>query len=195
MHQAIDPLIVRLDENWPWGTILVRTAPGKTREALEGLKKIYTELNPKFPFTYQFSDQEFAKLYVSEQLVGRLSFLFSLLAIFISGLGLFGLATYMAESRTKEFGIRKVLGASVASLMLQLSGSFIRLVLIAFVIAIPVAWYVMNQWLQNYQYRVSVSWWIFAVAGTGAILIALITVSFHAIKVAVANPVDSLRAE
>ncbi len=195
MHQAIDPLIVRLDENWPWGTILVRVQAGKTHEVIEGLGKIYKQMNPRFPFSYQFSDQEFARLYTSEQLIGKLSFLFSLLAIAISCLGLFGLAAYMAENRTREFGIRKILGASSATIMIILSGSFLQLVGIAFLVAAPLSWWAMNNWLQHYQYRTEFSAWIFVAAGLGALFIALLTVSFRAIRVALDNPVKSIRAE
>ena len=195
LHTPINPLILRLGENLDWGSALVRTAPGKTKEALSGLEKICKSLNPKFPFTYQFSDEEYAKLYSSEQVVTRLANYFAFLAIFISCLGLLGLVIFSAEQRTKEFGIRKVLGARPATLFGLLSKEFLLLVLIAMVIASPLAWIAMNNWLQNYVYRISISWWMFAIAGLAALLIALLTVSFQAVKAAIANPVKSLRTE
>ena len=195
MHQSIEPLILRLDENWSWGTILVRMKAGNTKEVLSGLEKLSAAMNPKFPFTYQFSDSEFAKLYKSEAIVSRLSNYFAFLAIFISCLGLFGLATFTAVQRTKEIGVRKVLGASVLQIIAMLSGSFVKLIVVAMLIAFPVAWYFMNKWLENFAYKVHLGWIIFFIGGTVAVLIALLTVSYQAIKAAIANPVKSLRTE
>ncbi|MEP7144036.1 MAG: ABC transporter permease [Ferruginibacter sp.] len=195
LHQAIDPLIIRLDENWGWGTILVRTKAGKTKEAIAGLEKLCKTLNPKFPFTYQFSDQEYAKLYNNEQVVSKLANIFAFLAIFISCLGLFGLATFTVEQRNKEIGVRKVLGASVFNIIQQLSSGFLKPVATAILIAFPVAWYAMNQWLRDFEYKVDMEWWVFAVAGLLTIGIALLTVSYQSIKAALINPVKSLRTE
>jgi putative ABC transport system permease protein len=195
LHTQINPLILRLGENIGFGAALVRTEPGKTKQALASLDKVCKDLNPKFPFTYQFSDEEYQKLYKSEQIVGKLANYFAFLAIFISCLGLLGLVIFTSEQRTKEFGIRKVLGASPASLFSLLSKEFLLLVVIAMVIASPLAWIAMNNWLQNYVYRIDISWWMFVLAGSAALLIALITVSFQAIKAAIANPVKSLRTE
>jgi putative ABC transport system permease protein len=195
MQQAIEPMIIGLHEERKSGTILVRTEAGKTKEAINNLEKTCKALNPKFPFSYKFSDQEFDKLYKSEQVVSKLASYFAFLAIFISCLGLFGLATFTAEQRTKEIGVRKVLGASVPGIISMLSKDFLKLVLIAIVIATPVAWYCMNMWLQDYAFKTNISWWIFALAGMAAILIALGTVSFQAIKAALTNPVKSLRSE
>ncbi|MEO8111707.1 MAG: ABC transporter permease [Ginsengibacter sp.] len=195
MHAPIDPLIVKLDEKWPWGTILVRTKAGKTKDAIAGLQSICKTLNPKFPFTYQFSDLEFAKLYQSEQVVSRLSDYFAFLAILISCLGLFGLATFVAAQRTKEIGVRKVLGASVGNIVTMFSGNFLKLVGIAVLVAFPVAWWTMNKWLQNFAYKIEVGWWVFAIAGLATVFIALLTVSYQSIKAAMANPVKSLRTE
>ncbi len=195
VHTTINPLVLSLGENISWGEALVRTKPGKTKEALASLEKICKELNPKFPFTYKFSDEEYQKLYSSEQVVSELSNYFSFLAIFISCLGLLGLVIFTSEQRTKEFGIRKVLGASPGILFGLLSKEFLVLVFIAMLIASPIAWIVMNKWLQDYIYRIDITWWMFVVAGVLAVLIALITVSFQAIKTAVANPVKSLRTE
>jgi putative ABC transport system permease protein len=195
MHQNIDPLIVRLDENWPWGTILVRVKAGRTKEAVAGLKKLTETLNPKFPFTFQFSDQEFSNLYHSEEIVSILSDYFALIAIFISCLGLFGLATFTAAQRRKEIGVRKVLGASVPDIMIMLSNNFLKLVAIAMLIAFPVAWYAMNQWLQNFAYKIAIEWWVFAFAGATITCIALITVGYQSVKAAIANPVKGLRSD
>ncbi|HEU4904447.1 MAG TPA: FtsX-like permease family protein, partial [Flavisolibacter sp.] len=195
LHDPIRPIVLRLGETADYGRALVRTERGKTREALASLESICKELNPKFPFTYSFSDEDYQKLYTSEKLVGKLSNAFAFLAIFISSLGLLGLAMFTAEQRTREFGIRKVLGASVRSLFQLLSKEFILLVLLALVIASPLAWYFMNNWLLDYAYRVDLSWWMFALAGLTAMIIALLTVSFQAIKAAFVNPVKSLRTE
>jgi len=195
LHTAINPLVLRLGENIEWGAALVRTEPGKTKQALASLEKVCKNLNPKFPFTYQFSDEEYQKLYRSEQIVSQLSNYFAFLAIFISCLGLLGLVMFTAEQRTKEFGIRKVLGASAGSLINLLSKEFLLLVFVAILVASPIAWLAMNKWLQDYVYRVDVTWGMFVIAGVLAILIALLTVSSQAIKAAVANPVKSLRTE
>ena len=195
LHDKINPMVFRLGEQMDYGNTLVRTAPGKTKEAMAGLEKLCKELNPKFPFTYQFSDEEYQKLYTSEQLVSRLTNYFSFLGIFISCLGLLGLVLFTSEQRRPEFGIRKVLGASPFSLFNLLSREFLWLVLIALVIASPLSWLTVNKWLENFEYRVPVSWWMFVSAGILAILIALVTVSFQAIKSARANPAGSLRAE
>jgi ABC-type antimicrobial peptide transport system permease subunit len=195
MHNAIDPLIIRLDENWSWGTILVRTRTGRIKETLAGLGKIAKDLNPKFPFTYQFSDQEFAKLYQSEQLVSRLSSYFAFLGIFISCLGLFGLATFTAAQRTKEMGIRKVLGASASGIALLLANDFLKTILLSMLLAFPTSWLIMNKWLENFAYKTNIEWWMFALAGMVTIGIALLTISYQSITSALANPIKSLRTE
>ena len=147
------------------------------------------------PFSYRFLDDSFNEMYRAEQRAGTIALIFSVLAIFIACLGLFGLATFIAEQRTKEIGIRKVLGASVQGIVSMLSKDFLKFVAIAFVIAVPVAWYSMDLWLHDFAFRINISWWIFIVAGGAAFLIALLTVSFQAIKAAIANPVESLRRE
>ncbi|MBV9987292.1 MAG: ABC transporter permease [Chitinophagaceae bacterium] len=195
MHEAIQPLILRLSERKDNGQMLVRIKAGKTREAIASLGALCKTLNPAFPFTYKFSDLEFEKLYKSEQLVGSLSRYFSLLAIFISCLGLLGLVMFTAEQRTKEFGIRKVLGANLLSLFALLSRDFLLLVAIAALIAFPIAWYGTHSWLQAFAYRTEISWWIFILAGLAAVLIALLTVSIQSVKAALVNPVKSLRTE
>ena len=195
LHTAINPLVLRLEENIESGEALVRTEPGKTKQALASLEKICKDLNPKFPFTYKFSDKEYQKLYNNEQVVSKLSNYFAFLAVFISCLGLLGLVMFTAEQRTKEFGIRKVLGASPGTLFSLISKEYLSLVFSAILVAFPIAWIAMNKWLQDYEYRVHITWSMFLIAGMLAILIALITVSFQAIKAAIANPVKSLRTE
>jgi putative ABC transport system permease protein len=195
MHTKIEPLVLRLKDHEEWGTALVKIEAGKTKQALSGLEALCKELNPKFPFAYQFADQEFNKIYQSEQVIDKLSNYFAFLAIFISCLGLLGLAMFTAEQRTKEIGIRKVLGASISGLFSLLSKEFLQLVGIAFLIAAPLSWWAMNKWLQDYQYRTDISWWVFAFAGLLTLCIAFGTISFQAIKAAIANPVKSLRTE
>jgi len=163
--------------------------------ALAKIEAVFKKINPASSFEYSFVNDEFDKKFSAEERIGKLSAVFALLAIIISGLGLFGLASFVAEQRTKEIGVRKILGASVFNVWALLSKEFVALVLISLFIAAPVAWYVMNRWLQNYQYRAGISWWIFAAAGIGALLITLLTVSFQAIKAALMNPVKSLRTE
>ncbi|MEO6231937.1 MAG: ABC transporter permease [Ferruginibacter sp.] len=164
-------------------------------KALSKIEMIIKKHNPAFPFTYTFVDAQFNRMFLGETLISHLSKVFAGLAILISCLGLFGLAAYTAERRTKEIGVRKVLGASVPGIAALLSKEFLQLVAVSCLIAFPVAWWAMNNWLQGFQYRVNISWWIFAIAGVGAIFIALATVSFQAVKAAVANPVKSLRTE
>jgi len=156
---------------------------------------VFKKYNPGSPFEYKFIDDEYAKKFSNEQRIGNLASFFAVLAIFISCLGLFGLASFVAEQRIREIGVRKVLGASVFNLWKMLSKEFVALVMIACLVAIPVASYFLNQWLLNYNYHMQVSWWIFGGAATGALIITLVTVSFQAIKAAIANPVKSLRTE
>lgn len=195
LHETILPLILNMGTKGNFATTLVRTQPGQTAVVLSGLKKLCKELNPAFPFAYKFSDAEYARLYVGEAITGRLSVIFASLAIIISCLGLLGLSMFTAEQRTREMGIRKVLGASVPSLFGLLSRNFLGLVGIAFLIAAPLGWWAMHGWLQGYAYRTDIPWWTFAVAGLLVTMIALVTVFWQAIKAARANPVRSLRAE
>jgi len=159
------------------------------------MEKTWKQFNPGFPFQYFFTDEEIAKNYKAEYTVSKLSRYFAFLAIFISCLGLSGLVTFTAEQRTKEIGIRKVLGASVSGIVQMLSKDFLKLVLIASIIAFPIAWWAMDNWLADYAYKVDIGWWIFPIAGLAAMLIALLTVSLQAIKAAFANPVGALRSE
>ena len=195
LREPINALIIRHGELDGYGSILVKTEAGKTKQALAGLEKLCKELNPKFPFTYQFSDEEYSKLYKSEMTTGKLADWFAFLAIFISCLGLLGLAMFTAEQKVKEIGIRKVLGASIPSLFVLLSKEFLLFVVIAMLLATPIAWVAMNEWLKGYAYKIQITWWMFLIAGAAALLIALFTVSFQAVKAAVANPTRSLRSE
>lgn len=195
MHDEIKPLILYLNPNMDYGFALLRIEAGKTKQALAGLETIYKQLNPNFPFSYTFADDEFNKLYKSEEMVGGLSNAFAFLAIFISCMGLLGLAMFTAEQRLKEIGIRKVLGASVQSLFALLSSEFLVLVVIALFIALPTAWYFMDIWLRTYAYHTPIHWWMFGISGAAIIGIALLTVSFQAIKAALVNPIKSLRSE
>ena len=163
--------------------------------SLAKIGAVYKKFDPVNPFKYTFADEDFATKFATEERIGTLASFFAGLAVLISCLGLFGLASYVAEQRTKEIGVRKVLGASVANLWGLLSKDFVVLVLISSLIAVPLAWYFMDGWLQKYTYRTELSWWIFAAAGAGALVITLLTVSFQAVKAALMNPVESLRSE
>ncbi|MXV51465.1 FtsX-like permease family protein [Pedobacter sp. HMF7647] len=178
------------------GVIQLKINPSLTAsDALAKIENTFKKYDPASSFEFKFVDEDFAKKFGDEERIGKLATVFAVLAIFISCLGLFGLASFVAEQRTKEIGIRKVVGASVLNLWQLLSKDFVILVLIALAIAIPLAWYGMHQWLEKYDYRTDVSWWIFTVAGVGALIITLLTVSFQAIRAALANPVKSLRTE
>ncbi len=164
-------------------------------ESLKKIESVFKKYNPAQPFDYQFVDEEYARKFGNEQRIGKLASFFAVLAIFISCLGLFGMASFVAEQRTKEIGVRKVLGASVFNLWSLLSKDFVLLVLLSCAIAIPAAYYFMHSWLFNYEYRTEISGWIFVAAGSAALIITLLTVSFQSIKAAIANPVKSLRTE
>jgi putative ABC transport system permease protein len=192
-QQAIQPLI--LSFNRMGGYTLIRTLPGKTNATIQALATISQQLNPAYPFTFEFLDQDLANLYKGEQQLGHLFNLFALLGIFISSLGLYGLSAFMAEQRTKEIGVRKVLGASVFNLVYLLSSGVTRLILIAIVIAVPVSWYGVNKWLAGFAYHIPVSWVLFAGASFAVMGMAWLTVSYESIKAAIANPAKSLSTE
>jgi len=194
LHEAIAPLVFRYNPQQT-NLILGRITAGKEKETLQSVEALYKKFSPGFVFDYKFLDDDYQALYVSEKRISTLSIYFAGLAILISCLGLFGLAAFNAEIRTKEIGIRKVLGASVNNLMVMLSKDFVKLVLVATLIAFPLAWWMMNKWLHGFVYRIEIQWWMFALAGCAAMLVALVTVSFQALKVAVANPIKSLRTE
>jgi putative ABC transport system permease protein len=194
-YDPVSPMLIQgLQSGYP--VIHYRLNPGiSITEALAKAEKVFRQYNPQYPFEYNFVDENYNLKFRDEQREGTLGTLFAGLAIFISCLGLFGLATYMAEQRRKEIGIRKVLGASVAGIAALISADFLKLVLIAVVIATPIAWYAMNVWLQGFNYRIAITGWIFLAAGLLAVLIALLTVGYQAIRAAIANPVKALRSE
>ena len=194
LKEAVQPLSLRMGLNY-WDFITLKVNAKNLPATLAVLKNKWDRIIPNRPFMYFFLDENFDKQYSADQKFGRLFLYFALLAILISSLGLLALASYSTLQRTKEIGIRKVLGASVIGIVNLLSKDFLKLVLIAAIIAFPVAWYTMNKWLQNFAYKINISWWVFAIAGMLAILISLITISFQAIKAAIANPVKSLRTE
>jgi putative ABC transport system permease protein len=174
----------------------IRINPGvSAHKAMKKIGEVCRKFAPALPFEYRFIDEEYAKKFATEERVGKLAGIFAVLAVFISCLGLFGMASFMAEQRVKEIGVRKVLGASVVNLWALLSKDFLGLVLIALVIALPLAGYFMGRWLEHYPYRTAIAWWIFAAAGAGAILITVLTVSYQSIRAALSNPVKSLRSE
>ena len=193
LKQKIEPFIFRYKPH-TW-QLLVKTTGKDAPKALKTVENTWKRYNPNFPFTYTFLDQSYEALYKSDQRTGTLFNVFAGIAILISCLGLFGLATYTAQVKVKEIGIRKVLGASIANITTMLSRDFLTLIVLAILIASPIAWYAMNKWLQDFVYRAPIQWWIFALAGVAAILIALITISYQSVKAALANPVKSLRSE
>jgi len=194
-YEKAPPLVIMGPASW-FSTMHIKFKEGSSTAAnLQKAEQIFKKYNPAYPFDYKFVDGEYASNFDNEQRTKMLAGLFASLSIAISCLGLLGLSAFMAESRIKEIGVRKVLGASAISIARLLSVDFIKLVIVAFLIASPVAWYAMSNWLQNYTYRISIGWSIFAIAGVMAIFIALATVSFQAIKAAIANPVKSLRTE
>ncbi|TKK68252.1 FtsX-like permease family protein [Ilyomonas limi] len=196
MYGKPDPVVFSCTAPEHTNKMYLRLKQGANVEkALATIEAVMKKDNPAYPFTYTFVDDQFNKMFLSEMLISKLSRVFAALAIIISCLGLFGLAAYTAERRTKEIGIRKVLGASVSGITTLLSKDFMLLVVISCLIAFPVAWWTMHNWLQNYQYRIEISWWIFVIAGIAAMLISLLTISFQSIKAALANPVNSLRNE
>ncbi|WP_066839315.1 ABC transporter permease [Rufibacter ruber] len=188
------PLIIKLAPRQA-NFLFARVAPGKTPTVLASTEALLKKYNPAFPFEYHFLDDTFERMYRSESVIGQLTNYFAGIAIFISCLGLFGLALFTAEQRKKEIGIRKVLGASVAGIVMMLSKDFLKLVLLANLIALPLSWYLMRSWLEDYARHTDLSWWIFAAALIATFIIAMVTLSFHAIKTAVADPVRSLRTE
>jgi len=193
--RPISPLTIIFNKDWT-GYVNIRINPKTTAStAIKRIQPIFDRYNPAFPFVYRFADTEYAKKFNYEELVGNLAAIIAVIAIFISCLGLFGLASFTAEQRVKEIGVRKVLGASVLNLWQLLSRDFVKLVLISCVIAVPVAYYFMNEWLKGYEYKISIGVWVFVIVIGLSIVITLITVSFQAIRAATANPTKSLRTE
>jgi putative ABC transport system permease protein len=193
--QAVQPSLFHLSKD-PGNVIIIKINPAENAsEALTKIEKVFKIYNPSQPFEYQFVDDLYAQKFKNEKRTGQLASSFAILAVFISCLGLFGMASFMAEQRTKEIGVRKVLGATVFNLWQLLSKDFVALIIISLLIAIPISYYFMHQWLIGYQYRTEITWWIFAGTAIGAIMITLFTVSFQSIKAAMANPVKSLKSE
>ncbi len=194
-YEQVQPIVYFLAK-WPGGCLLLKISPKMSAgKAISNIASVFKTENPQQPFEYHFVDQEYAKEFDNEERLGKLATVFAGLAIFISCLGLFGMASFMAEQRVKEIGIRKVLGASVFALWQLLSKDFAILVSLSIIIASPVAYYLMQNWLHNYQFHTDVAWWIFVVTAIGAMLITLLTISFQAIKAAIANPIKSLKTE
>lgn len=194
-YEEARPVIYNLSTGADNVMLLKLNPTASASNAIAGIEKVFKAFNPEQPFSYRFSDEEYARKFENEERIGKLAAFFAILAIFISCLGLFGLVAFVAEQRTKEISIRKVLGASTFNVWNLLSKDFLVLVLISFLVAVPLSYYFMHNWLQGYNYRTGLSWWIFAAAGTGALIITIITVSFQAVRAALANPVKSLRSE
>jgi putative ABC transport system permease protein len=193
LHNQINPMVIRYAD---YGEhLVVAYQPEREAEVLQHLRLAWEKLNFKSEFSYFFLNDHLRQLYSADEKFMQMTLGFAALAIMLSGLGLFGLAVFSTEQRTKEIGIRKVLGASVAGIVGLISSEFAKLVLIANLFAWPIAYYAMNQWLQDFAYRIEIGWWIFALAGGLALLIALLTVSAQALKAALANPVEVLRYE
>ena len=195
LHQTIEPYAFMLNNEPDYNYIIVHVNTANVANVLGFLEQTWKSLRPDEPFEYTFLNEDFQKNYQAEARTARIVRTFTIISILISCLGLFGLAAFAAQQRTKEIGVRKVLGASVANIVALLATDFLKLVLIAIVIASPLAWWAMNRWLQNFAYKIDIPWWVFAVAGGLALLIAFVTVSFQSIKAALMNPVKSLRTE
>jgi putative ABC transport system permease protein len=197
MHQKIIPLLMRMPSfaNNNYNRLSIKVDGAHVPQAINAIEQLWKKMQPEVPFEYTFLDQKFQRLYEIEQQQGSLFTIFSFIAIFIACLGLFGLSAFTITQRVKEIGVRKVLGASIPQIVTELSKDFLKLVVIASVIALPVAWYAMNKWLLDFAFRISIQWWVFVMAGVIAVIIAFITISFQSIKAASANPVKSLRSE
>ncbi|MBA4850053.1 ABC transporter permease [Emticicia sp. BO119] len=194
MHEQIGPLVIFSEDNWRGG-VYVKPVKGKEKEAITSTEKLWAEFIPSRPLEYHFLNDTYDRLYNTEQRIATLFNAFAIVAIFVSCLGLFGLAAFAAEQRTKEIGVRKVLGASVTSITVLLSSDFLKLVGIAFIVACPLSYYFMNKWLQDFAYHINIEWWFYAIIGVLIIAVAVATVGYQSIKAALTNPVKSLKAE
>jgi putative ABC transport system permease protein len=195
LHHKVETLTMEVRKEWGYSEMSVRVDASRTKEALAYMEGVWNKMVPDLFFDYTFLDDHFAKMYQADKQVSVVMSILAGLAIFIACLGLFGLAAFTAQKRTKEIGIRKVVGASVFQITALLSKDFLKLVLIAFIIATPIAWIGMSRWLQDFAYRINITVWVFVWAGVAALLIALLTISYQSIKAAIANPVKSLRSE
>jgi len=195
LHHKIETLTMEVKREWGYSELSIKIDASRPKEALNYIQGVWSKMIPDLYFDYTFLDDHFAKLYQSDRQMSVVMSIIAALAILIACLGLFGLAAFTAQRRTKEIGIRKVVGASAFRITALLSKDFLKLVLISFIIASPIAWFGVNKWLQDFAYRVNISLWVFVIAGLAALLIALLTISFQSIKAAIANPVKSLRTE
>jgi ABC-type antimicrobial peptide transport system permease subunit len=197
MNSPFEPVKPTIYFTMGWkGWLMLRVTPGMPmQDALPKIEKVFNNVIPDIPFDYKFANTEYAAKFATEDRIGKLAAVFAILAIIISCLGLFGLASFVAEQRTKEIGVRKVLGATVANLWQMLSKEFVVLVTLSCFIAVPVSYYILNKGISQYEYKTEMGWWIFASAALGALVITLATVSYQSIKAALANPVKSLRTE
>lgn len=195
MKTAIEPCILFMDPDWSWNTMYVKTTGSQATQALAAVEKLWKQHNADYEFDYQFLDESFDALYKSDIRAGKLFNLFAGVAILLSCLGLFGLVTYTAETKVKEIGIRKTLGASISNIILLISKDFLKLVGISFLAAFPLGWWMMNRWLENYVYRTAIEWWVFAIAGFTAFAIAAITVCGKSLRAARENPIKAIRTE
>lgn len=194
LYEKVETTVLQIFPDAAW-KVAVKMETAQLDSSLDQVENVWNKFSPEYPLEYRFLDENFANMYQSEDKLKTLLGVFTGLAIFVGCLGLFGLAAFSAERRKREIGIRKVLGASVENIVMLLSKDFVKLVLIALLIASPIAWYFMNDWLQDFAYRINIGWYVFAIAGIAAVSIALITVGFHAIKAAISNPVKNIRTE
>jgi len=194
-YQPVNPLMIYYNSNWS-GTISIRLKDGvQPQKALKSVEAVFNTYSPAYPFEYRFVDEEFGKKFFTEELISKITNLFAGLAIFICCIGLAGLASFTIEKRIREIGIRKVLGATVQQLLLLISKEFLKLVLIAFIIATPLTWWLMHNWLQSYEYRINISPVIFGIVGILILLLTLVVVSLNTLRAAMRNPTKSLRSE
>ena len=193
LHESIGALALFLDNST--GSMAIRLNAGDFSNTINSIEQIWSEVAPGQPFSYRFMDESFNTTFEAEQRLSKIFMVFTILSILIACLGLFGLAAFNAQKRTKEIGVRKVLGASIGQITYRLTVDFLKLVGVAILVSIPVGWYVMNKWLEDFSYRIEIGWWVFVLAAFLAVTIATITVSYQSIKAAVVNPVKSLRTE
>src|SRR5690606_12937351 len=195
MKTAIEPCILFMDPDWGWNTFYVKTTGAQAKQALAAVERLWKQHNADYEFDYQFLDESFDALYKSDIRAGKLFNLFAGVAILLSCLGLFGLVTFTAETKVKEIGIRKTLGASVSNIIFLISKDFLKLVTVSFLVAFPLGWWMMNRWLESYVYRTAIEWWVFAAAGFAAFAIAAITVCSKSLRAARENPIKAIRTE
>jgi putative ABC transport system permease protein len=194
MHDKTGPLVIFIDPSW-WNFLLIKTTPQGTSDVVQTVKEVWNKTLPGQPMEYSFMDDQFNNLYSQDQLASMLVLTFSIIAVIISAMGLFGLAAFEAERRTKELGIRKILGASLMDIGLILSSGFLRLIGLAILISFPLAWWTMTKWLDNFAYRINMQWWMLGLSGGLILLVTLGITGYHTLKASVINPVKSLRPE